>query len=285
MFDQSGLAAAGDQTELLDAGGARLFHRVWISGLSTTGSISLASRLGGRQETRAKTGDGQDGFTQFLGHDVSPVWRRPLTFTPSRRNRGAPPRPRSPVPLNAPYNHQLPRIVPNKISRAWLIRDASQSDPPVSGWRHASGGGARHGFRPRRRRSGQAPRTPPRGSSSACRLRRRRVALPTLRRRGLAAKSLVPPPPQQRSTSTRPVSEPAARAQQAGPRPAEAAISVDDAARRAPTPQAQKQGGEDRGAKQQPRHIRSSFRNPSARSQAQPASRARVGGKMEWVTW
>ena len=62
MFDQRGLAAAGDHAELLDAGGARFFDRILDQRLVDDGQHFLGRRLGGGQEAGAQAGDGKDGF-------------------------------------------------------------------------------------------------------------------------------------------------------------------------------------------------------------------------------
>jgi hypothetical protein len=62
MVDQRGLAAAGDQAELVDPGGARLVHRVLDQRLVDDREHLLGHRFRGRQEPRAEPGDGQHGF-------------------------------------------------------------------------------------------------------------------------------------------------------------------------------------------------------------------------------
>ena len=44
----------------------------WISGLSTTGSISLAMALVAGRNRVPRPGNGQDGFAQRLDHDWDP---------------------------------------------------------------------------------------------------------------------------------------------------------------------------------------------------------------------
>ena len=58
MVLDRGLAAAGDEDELLDAGGEASSTAYWISGLSTTGSISLGIALvaGRKRVPRPATG-------------------------------------------------------------------------------------------------------------------------------------------------------------------------------------------------------------------------------------
>ena len=73
MLDQRGLAAAGDHAELLDAGGAGLLDRVLDQRLVDDRQHFLGRCLGGGQEARAKTGDRQDGFAQFLDHGSTPI--------------------------------------------------------------------------------------------------------------------------------------------------------------------------------------------------------------------
>jgi hypothetical protein len=77
VLDQSGLAAAGDHTELLDTCGAGLLHRVLNQWLVDDGQHFLGGRLGGWQEAGAQAGDGQDGFAQFFDHASTPICNYP----------------------------------------------------------------------------------------------------------------------------------------------------------------------------------------------------------------
>ena len=73
LIHQRGLPAAGDQAELLDAGGARLLHGVLDKRLIDNGQHLLGDRLGGGQEARPQTGDRKNGFAQFLDHASTPI--------------------------------------------------------------------------------------------------------------------------------------------------------------------------------------------------------------------
>ena len=64
MVDERGLAAAGDHAELLDTRRARLIHRILDQRLVHDGEHFLRHRLGRRQKSRAKSGDGKYGLTQ-----------------------------------------------------------------------------------------------------------------------------------------------------------------------------------------------------------------------------
>ena len=64
MFDQRGLAAAGDHAELLDAGGPRFLDRVLDQRLVDDRQHFLGHRLGGGQEPGAQAGDGQNSLAQ-----------------------------------------------------------------------------------------------------------------------------------------------------------------------------------------------------------------------------
>jgi hypothetical protein len=55
MLDDAGLAAAGDQAELLDAGGARLVHRVLDQRPVHHRQHLLGQRLGGGQESGCRS--------------------------------------------------------------------------------------------------------------------------------------------------------------------------------------------------------------------------------------
>ena len=64
------LVAAGDEDEMLDAGLARLVDHMLDHGPVDDRQHLLGDRLGGRQKTRAETGDGKDGFANALRHEV-----------------------------------------------------------------------------------------------------------------------------------------------------------------------------------------------------------------------
>ena len=66
MFDDGGLAAAGDQAELVDPGGTRFLDRVLDQRLVDDRQHLLGHRLGGRQETRAEAGDRQNGLAKWF---------------------------------------------------------------------------------------------------------------------------------------------------------------------------------------------------------------------------
>ena len=62
------LVAAGDEDEVLDAGGARLVDHVLDDGAVDDGQHLLRHRLGGGQEAGAEASHGKDGFADaFLG--------------------------------------------------------------------------------------------------------------------------------------------------------------------------------------------------------------------------
>ncbi len=63
------LAAAGDEDQFLDPGGAGLFDGVLDQRLVDDGQHFLRHRLGGGQETRAETADREDGLAHRLSHD------------------------------------------------------------------------------------------------------------------------------------------------------------------------------------------------------------------------
>jgi hypothetical protein len=68
MVLDDGLVAPGDEDEMLDARLACLIDNDWMSGRSTTVSISFRHRLGGGQKAGAKTGNGKDGLADGTGH-------------------------------------------------------------------------------------------------------------------------------------------------------------------------------------------------------------------------
>ena len=72
MFDQRGLAAAGDHAELLDPGGARLIDRVLDQRLVDDRQHFLWHRLGGGQEARAEAGDRKHGLAQWFNQETPP---------------------------------------------------------------------------------------------------------------------------------------------------------------------------------------------------------------------
>jgi len=63
------LAAAGDNDDLVDAGGQRLFDAVLDQRLVHQGEHLLGDGLGCRQETCAKTGSRKDCLVNFFAHD------------------------------------------------------------------------------------------------------------------------------------------------------------------------------------------------------------------------
>jgi hypothetical protein len=66
VLDDGGLAAAGDEAELLDAGGARLLDRVLDQRFVHHRQHLLRQRLGGGEKAGAEAGDGQDGLLERL---------------------------------------------------------------------------------------------------------------------------------------------------------------------------------------------------------------------------
>jgi hypothetical protein len=66
------LAASGDQHELIDPRGFRFFDGVLDQGLVDDRQHFLGHALGCRQEPRAETGHGQDGFTDWFVQKDSP---------------------------------------------------------------------------------------------------------------------------------------------------------------------------------------------------------------------
>jgi hypothetical protein len=68
MLDDGSFATAGDHAELLDTGGARLIDGILNQGLVHNRQHFLGHGLGGRKETCAETGDGENGLAQRLNH-------------------------------------------------------------------------------------------------------------------------------------------------------------------------------------------------------------------------
>ena len=68
MIFDGGLAAAGDDDDVLNAGMDRLFHAVLDDGLVDDGQHLLGLRLGGGQKSGAQPGGGENGFANFGGH-------------------------------------------------------------------------------------------------------------------------------------------------------------------------------------------------------------------------
>ncbi len=66
MILDHGLVAARDENELLDSSRARLVHHMLHHRAVDHAHHLLRHRLGGRQETGAETGDGEDGFADAL---------------------------------------------------------------------------------------------------------------------------------------------------------------------------------------------------------------------------
>lgn len=64
---QRGLAARGDEDDLFNAGGPRLFDRVLGQGTIYQWQQFLRDRLGHRKESRAQLQHGEDGCGQFCG--------------------------------------------------------------------------------------------------------------------------------------------------------------------------------------------------------------------------
>ena len=65
-----GLAAAGDDDDVLNAGVDRLLHAVLDDGLVHQGQHLLGLRLGGGQKSGAQPGGGEDGFANFGWHHL-----------------------------------------------------------------------------------------------------------------------------------------------------------------------------------------------------------------------
>ena len=74
MLDDGGLAAAGDEAELLDAGFARFLDRVLDERLSTTGSISFASALVAGRKRVPRPATGRTAFLSGLRTDTKASW-------------------------------------------------------------------------------------------------------------------------------------------------------------------------------------------------------------------
>src|SRR3546814_16894387 len=64
-----GLAAAGDEDDLLDSGLTRLLHPVLDERLVDDRKHLLGDRLGGRQKPRAESADGQDRLADGSCHE------------------------------------------------------------------------------------------------------------------------------------------------------------------------------------------------------------------------
>ena len=65
------LVAPGDEDEMLDAGLPRLVHHMWISGRSTTVSISFGMALVAGRNRVPRPGHGENSFTDGLHGDSS----------------------------------------------------------------------------------------------------------------------------------------------------------------------------------------------------------------------
>ena len=66
MVLDGALVAAGDEDEMLDAGGLGLVDHVLDHRPVDDGQHLLGHRLGGGQEARAEPGDGEDGLANAL---------------------------------------------------------------------------------------------------------------------------------------------------------------------------------------------------------------------------
>ena len=64
------LVAAGDEDHFGDAGSDRFFDRVLDQRLVDDGQHFFRACFGGGQKTRAQSGNGENGFTDFFSHDV-----------------------------------------------------------------------------------------------------------------------------------------------------------------------------------------------------------------------
>src|SRR5271166_1295598 len=73
MLHKGCLAAAGNHTELLDAGGAGFFHRILDQWLVHDREHFLRYGLGGGQESGSQTGHGENSFAQLLDHRSTPI--------------------------------------------------------------------------------------------------------------------------------------------------------------------------------------------------------------------
>ena len=62
MFDDRGLAAAGDEDDLLDSRLARFVHRILDQRAVDDGQQFLGNGLGRGKETGTQSGDGKHGF-------------------------------------------------------------------------------------------------------------------------------------------------------------------------------------------------------------------------------
>ena len=67
------LAAAGDDEDLIAAGGHGFFDAVLNDGLVDDGQHFLGLGFGGGQEAGAEAGGGENGFADFHGHRA--MWR------------------------------------------------------------------------------------------------------------------------------------------------------------------------------------------------------------------
>src|SRR3546814_18964072 len=65
-----GLAAAGDEDDLLDSGLTRLLHPVLDERLVDDRKHLLGDRLGGRQKARAESADGHDRLANGSCHET-----------------------------------------------------------------------------------------------------------------------------------------------------------------------------------------------------------------------
>ncbi len=122
----------------------------WISGLSTTGSISLAIALVAGRKRVPKAGDRQHGLAQRLDHGCSilvlialPLGAHAHAGRDKRQEAGAgaalhrqAASARDATHVRRGSNPQELRH-PSRMSRAWLMRAASQSEPPLIGVRGA----------------------------------------------------------------------------------------------------------------------------------------------------
>src|ERR1044071_3828239 len=118
------LVAAGDEDEMLDAGLARLVDHVLDQRPVDDGQHLLRHRLGGRQETRAETGDGKNSLADL----------RHRSLRAARRRRGG--SSGSTLITGKPY------LVPyGPATTGWFLTDAQ----PPSCRRGAAGAPARCG--------------------------------------------------------------------------------------------------------------------------------------------
>ena len=73
------LVAAGDEDEMLDAGGAGLIHHMLEGGPVDDRQHLFRDRLGRREKASAETGDGEDGLADAFRHGRS-IWRPGLAW-------------------------------------------------------------------------------------------------------------------------------------------------------------------------------------------------------------